>query len=178
MSDDPSRLQQEAPRAWEYLVGHAELLNRRASSIYKDRPRFSIFGVGPYSFAPWKVAISGLYKKLTFTRVGPFEGRPVLLDDTCYFFPCQSEEECRLLYELVQCEPAQGYWSAFLFWDSKRPVTASLLNSLDLAILGETIGKSGAVLRTLAERQIVDYGENAQQLLLIREEPSSYGSER
>lgn len=86
-NDDPRRLRRDAPRAWNYLNEHAHLLERRKSSIYRNRPRFSIFGVGPYSFAPWKVAISGLYKKLEFAQVSPFQERPVVLDDTCYFFP-------------------------------------------------------------------------------------------
>lgn len=72
ISDDPSRLKVDAPKTWNYLATHAHLLDKRRSSIYKNRPRFSIFGVGSYSFSPWKVALSGLYKKLcsssTFSR--------------------------------------------------------------------------------------------------------------
>jgi len=30
----------------------------------KNKPDFSIFSVGAYTFAPWKIAISGLYKKI------------------------------------------------------------------------------------------------------------------
>ena len=126
MSDDPSRLRLEAPKAWNYLTAHAHFLDKRKSSIYRNCPRFSVSGVGPYSFAPWKIAISGLYKKLEFVQVPPFLGSPVVLDDTCYFFPCQSEEECNLLYELVTSEPAREFWSAFIFWDAKRPITAQL----------------------------------------------------
>ncbi len=156
MSDAPSRLRLDAPKTWNYLTGHAHLLDKRKSSIYRKRPRFSVFGVGPYSFAPWKVAISGLYKKLDFVQVTPFQGRPVVLDDTCYFFPCQSEEECNLLYELVTSEPAREFWSALIFWDAKRPITAQLLNSLDLIALARRWGKETAFYKESMVRLMVN----------------------
>jgi len=175
-NENTGRLQDEAPGVWRYLVAHSELLNKRRSSIYRNRPRFSVFGIGPYSFAPWKVAISGLYKKLGFARVAPFRGQSVVLDDTCYFFPCKSKSECDLLWELVCSEPATEFLSAFIFWDAKRPVTARLLNSLDLAALAQLLGKEGDIVRALAERQVVRYSEQGHQRLLVREETAEYGS--
>ena len=59
--------------AWGYLLAHADLLDARSSSIYRKRPRFSVFGVGPYTFAPWKVGISGFYKTLDFRAIGPVD---------------------------------------------------------------------------------------------------------
>lgn len=159
--DDPTYLRLDAPKTWDYLTGHAHLLDKRKSSIYKNRPPFSIFGVGAYTFAPWKVAISGLYKRLEFVQVPPFQGRPVVLDDTCYFFPCKSEEECNLLYELVMSDPAREFWSALIFWDAKRPITAQILNSLDLMVLARVLGKDREVARALAERQVVEYPAGA-----------------
>jgi hypothetical protein len=177
MGEDPSRLKVSAPKAWSYLMAHAHLLDKRRSSIYKNRPRFSIFGIGPYSFAPWKVAISGLYKNLDFVQVAPFQGRPVVLDDTCYFFPCRSQEECNLLYELVTSEPAREFLSAFIFWDAKRPITAQLLNLLDLRALARVLGKEDDVTQRLAERQLVEYTEGAHRQLLFREDAAEYGSQ-
>ncbi len=177
MGEDPSHLRIDAPKTWSYLVAHAHLLDKRRSSIYKNRPRFSIFGVGPYSFAPWKVAISGLYKKLDFVQVPLFQGRPVVFDDTCYFFPCRSEEECDVLYELVMSEPAREFLSALIFWDMKRPITAQLLNLLDLWALARVLRKDDDVTRTLAERQLVEYMEGVHQQLLFREDAATYESE-
>ena len=112
------------------------------SSIYRSRPRFSVFGVGPYSFAPWKVAISGFYKHLNFRCIGPIEGKPVVLDDTCYFLPCQTEHDARIIAQLLNSQTAKGFFRSFIFWDAKRPVTAQLLASLDLAALAEDAGIS------------------------------------
>ncbi|MFN3333201.1 MAG: SAM-dependent DNA methyltransferase, partial [Caldilinea sp.] len=177
MDDDPSHLKLDAPMTWRYLTAHAQILDNRKSAIYRNRPRFSVFGVGAYSFAPWKVAISGLYKKLDFVQIAPLGGQPVVLDDTSYFFPCRSQEESNVLYELVMSEPAREFWSALVFWDAKRPITAQLLNALDLKALAKLLGKECEVTRTLSERQIVEYREGVHQRLLFREESPIYGDE-
>ena len=154
MAETPLDLRRTAPNAWQYLVSHQEVVARRASLIYKKRPPFSIFGIGPYSFAPWKVAIAGLYKELQFKKVGSVEGRPALLDDTCYFFPCETEEECNLLLHMASSPPALDFWSSLVFWDAKRPVTAKLLNQLNLAALARHLGIwENPTARRLAARQ-------------------------
>jgi hypothetical protein len=176
MSSSPDDLQHSAPKAWKYFLANGALLDQRGSSIYRNRPRFSIFGVGEYSFSPWKVAISGLYKKLEFVEVSSFQGRPVVLDDTCYFFSCQSEQECRVLHQLIESEPAREFWLAFIFWDAKRPITAQILNLLDFAFLARTVGMESDITRVLAERQIVRYTEGPRQLMLLREDYDEYGT--
>lgn len=141
MSEDPSGLDARYPRAWEYLSEHGALLDRRGSSIYRNRARFSIFGVGNYSFAPWKVAISGLYKKLAFNAIGPVGGKPVMLDDTCYFYACASEEECVRVLRLLESDEARGFLESLIFWDAKRPITAGVLNRLDVERLGSLVAE-------------------------------------
>jgi hypothetical protein len=116
-----------------------------------------------------------LYKKLDFVRVSPFQNRPVVLDDTCYFFPCQFQEESELLHHLVRSDPAIEFWSALIFWDSKRPITARLLNSLDLAALARVLDKECDAARILAERQLVEYNDYSHQYLLFREDAPDYG---
>lgn len=124
-----------APATWQYLQRHSERLDRRASRVYRDQTRFSIFGVGPYAFAPWKVVVSGFYKTLRFMAVGPVDGRPVVCDDTCYFLPCASSTEARALAARLNGPLARDFFSAFVFPDAKRPLTAEILGSLDLGAL-------------------------------------------
>jgi hypothetical protein len=128
-------IQNMAPKTWDYLSNYRHLFDQRKSSIYKNRPPFSIFGVGDYSFTPWKVAISGLYKQLHFVVVGPYQGKPVVFDDTCYFLACQNEEEAELIADLLNSEPANEFFSAFIFWDAKRPITAKILKKLNIMAL-------------------------------------------
>jgi hypothetical protein len=133
-------IRDHAPNTWEYLQQHAWFLDNRASSIYRNRPRFSLFGVGDYSFAPWKVAISGFHKNLHFRAIGPSSCKPVVLDDTCYFLPCKTYEHASILVEMLDSSIARTFYSAFLFRDSKRPVTADLLQRLELEALAEELG--------------------------------------
>jgi SAM-dependent methyltransferase len=124
-----------APKTWRYLMRHGERLDRRASRVYRDQPRFSIFGVGPYTFTKWKVVVSGFYKSWRFIASGPFGNRPAVCDDTCYFLPCASAVEARARAELLNGSRAREFFSALAFPDAKRPLTAELLGSLDLTAL-------------------------------------------
>jgi hypothetical protein len=143
VGDETSVIRIVAPKTWEYLQRHGALLDRRASSIYRNRPRFSIFGVGAYTFARWKVAISGFYKQLDFTAIGPFAEKPVALDDTSYFVACQSEPEARYIAELLSSQPAREFFAAFVFWDAKRPIKIDILRRLDLSALASELGSEG-----------------------------------
>lgn len=121
-----------APKTLEYLIKYGDLLDRRVSSIYKDKPRFSVFGVGDYTFSDWKVAIAALYKKLEFFVVGPHEGKAVVFDDTVNFIAMDNAEESHRLADLLNSSTANIFYRSFIFWDSKRPITIQLLRSLDI----------------------------------------------
>jgi len=170
--DDTSEIEQITPKTWQYLMSYADILDERKSSIYKNRPRFSVFGIGPYSFSPWKIAISGLYKNVSFVVVPPFDGRPVMVDDTCYSIPCQSQKEAEILFELLSSEPAKAFLNSLLFTDSKRPITADVLRRLSFMGLASVLGK-------LDELQQLVYCEPAvgdanPQLSLLMEPKQKY----
>jgi hypothetical protein len=153
INEDTARIKKTAPKTWAYLQAHAGLLDARASVIYRKRPQFAIFGIGAYSLAPYKVAISGFYKKLQFVALGSFAGKPILLDDTAYFIACQSEAESSYLAGLLNSEVATEFFSAFIFWDAKRPITVDLLRRLDLHALAEAVG-STEIMERLAPRKV------------------------
>ncbi|GAB4142929.1 MAG: hypothetical protein Tsb009_13640 [Planctomycetaceae bacterium] len=132
IGDETQTIRLKAPKTWDYLCQHSNLLDARRSSIYRNRPQFSVFGVGKYSFSPWKVAISGLHKSLNFSVIPPLNGKPVIPDDTCYFIPCDHESEAMFLAELLNSHPSQEFLRSFVFWDSKRPVTIETLKKLDM----------------------------------------------
>lgn len=163
LGEDTSRIADLAPRTWKYLLSYGDLLDSRRSSIYHNRPRFSMFGIGPYTFAPWKVAISGLYKKLRFVVVGPTDGRPTVLDDTAYFLACDSEDEATLLCELLNSDNARDFLSSLVFWDSKRPITISVLSRLDLLKVADQQSRLNDLQEVSA---IARAGKSARQPLL------------
>ncbi|MDT3396410.1 SAM-dependent methyltransferase [Streptomyces sp. B1866] len=135
LSDDTAALATTAPRLWSYLRRNAAALDGRKSSIYRGRPRFCVFGLGDYTFAPYKVAISGLHKSLEFRAVGPLAGRPVVFDDTCYFLSFADGVACAVVSALLSSAGARELLSAMVFTDAKRPVTKRLLQRIDLAAL-------------------------------------------
>jgi hypothetical protein len=131
-----------APKTWSYLSRHAERLDRRASSVYRKQPRFAVFGVGPYTFCEWKVAVSGFYKSWRFVAVGPVKHRPVVCDDTCYFLPCRSAAEARRRTAHLNSERSREFFSAFVFNQAKRPLTADILGRLDLDALAAELDRA------------------------------------
>ena len=164
------KIKETAPKTWAYLESHQPDFDRRRSKIYQNRPRFSIFGVGDYSFTDWKVAICSLYKRLTFVAVGPFEGKPVIFDDTVYFLPCRTESEARTICDLLNSEKAQSFFSTYIFWDSKRPITASLLSKIDIGKLARIYGKTVEFAGRLPNVKLTKSEQNensAEQLELL-----------
>lgn len=129
--DETSVIRDRAPRTWQYLENHGDVLDARGSTIYAKNPRFSIFGIGDYAFRPWRIAICGLYKKLNFRLVGPIGGKPVQFDDTVYYISFDTCEEAQVALEGITSTEATELYSSLIFWDEKRPIKSSILNSVD-----------------------------------------------
>lgn len=174
IGEDTAGLEYSAPLLWRYLMRHREAFAKRKSSIYKNQPAFAIFGVGPYTFAPYKVAISGMYKKIQFRIVGPIEDRPVVFDDTCYFLPCSSAQQAALVCSLLQTPLCTEFLNSIIFWDAKRPITKKLLQRVDLTALlcyadkHELLSRATAEIRRLGimkQGQLADWPENLASLL-------------
>lgn len=135
LTDDTYELKTTAPLLWKYLSDHEKVFAKRKSSIYTNKPPFSIFGIGDYSFAPYKVAIAGMYKIPRFQAIGPIQSRPVMCDDTCYFIPCWSPEQAALLATLLNSQVCLDFINSTIFTDSKRPITKRLLQRINLQAL-------------------------------------------
>ncbi len=142
IGEETIHIADRAPKTWSYLQRHRALFAKRASSIYRGKPEFSIFGVGDYTFSPWKIAISGMYKSLRFVKVGPHAAQPVVFDDTTNFIPCPSEAAATLLFSLLESDEAGTFFKSFIFWDAKRPITVDLLGRLNLYALADSRGVS------------------------------------
>jgi hypothetical protein len=100
---------------------------------------FSIFGIGDYSFKPYKVAIAGMYKTTTFSLVKPNNNKPVMLDDTCYFIGFETLIEAEITRILLNKEMTQNFIQSIAFKDAKRMITKELLMRIDLnEIINET----------------------------------------
>jgi hypothetical protein len=149
IGENTEQIQINASKTWHYLENHERDLSNRASSVYQNHPRFSIFGVGTYSFSQWKVAISGLYKRLSFKVIEPYNKRPVVLDDTSYFISCQSQEEAHFIADLLNSKPSQEFYNSMIFWADKRPITIDILKRLNLHSLSIELNRESDYKRFL-----------------------------
>jgi len=148
------------PKTADYLSRYRNLFEQRKSSIYRDKPPFSIFGIGDYSFKPYKIAISGLYKQTLFSLVPPQNGKPVMLDDTCYLLGFDSSAEAVCVHYLLNHEAIQNLLNSLVFWEGKRVITKEILMRLDYAKLLSEIHEINLPLNPnydrIAQKQIVE----------------------
>lgn len=135
--EDTKYIQEQYPKTWRYLLDHMYYFERRKSKIYQNKYPFSIFGVGEYSFKPYKVAISGMYKKSLFSVLTPINEKTVMLDDTCYFLSFDNYERALLICTLLNSNPTQKFIKSVAFSDSKRVYTKDLLMRINLKNVSE-----------------------------------------
>jgi len=132
----------EYPKTYQYLTQHQANFDARKSSIYNNKPLFSIFGIGDYSFKPFKVAISGLYKTFHFTLILPQDNKPVMLDDTCYLIGFDKIEFAVYALILLNSDTTVQFLQSVTFPDAKRTFTKDVLMRIDLLELAKQINKT------------------------------------
>ncbi len=131
----------EYPKTYQYLTQHQANFDARKSSIYNNKPLFSIFGIGDYSFKPYKVAISGLYKTFHFTLILPQDNKPVMLDDTCYLIGFDNVEFAVYSLILLNSTTTVQFLRSVTFSDAKRTFTKDVLMRINLLQLGRIVDK-------------------------------------
>ena len=134
-------IKSEYPRTYQYLSEHQTNFDARKSSIYNNKPLFSIFGIGDYSFKQFKVAISGLYKTFHFTLILPQDNKPVMLDDTCYLIGFDNVEFSVYALILLNSHMTMQFLQSVTFADAKRTFTKDVLMRIDLLKLAKKINK-------------------------------------
>lgn len=130
-------IEEKYPHLWSYLNQHIDDFNKRKSIIYKKSGAFSMFGIGDYSFAPYKVGVSGFYKKPLFSLL--VSDKPIMTDDTSYFISFDNYNDAYTMMLLLNTQAVQDYLTSIAFLDSKRPYTVKLLSRIDLNRCVDTI---------------------------------------
>ncbi len=162
----------KSPKTWTYLHRHLDRFRARKSSIYRNRADFSFFGVGPYTFLPWKVAVSALHRDPKFRVVGPRDNKPVVFDDACYYVSFDDEATAELIADTLNSELARAFLLSLSFRDAKRPVTTEVLQRLNIANIAEEAG-FGPRWRALLDRPAkVTYEERVAQTEFAMERPT------
>lgn len=137
--EETGHLEQESPKTWAYLNDNIELFESRKSSIYRGAPPFSMFGVGDYSYAKYKVGVSGFYKQPLFSVLYSDNEKPVMTDDTCYFICFDNYDMAYVAMLLLNSEKVQGFLKSIAFLDVKRPYTKKVLERIDFDKIVESL---------------------------------------
>lgn len=132
VGQDTSFIKNDFPKTFNYLHKNKTQFDLRKSSIYNNKPDYSIFGIGDYSFAPYKISISGLYKNYSFNLVLPQNGKPIMLDDTCYLLGFDKLEFAAYTLILLNSDKAKELLQAITFSDAKRTFTKDILMRIDI----------------------------------------------
>lgn len=140
IGESTAYIEKQHPKTYAYLKAHEELINKRGSVIYKGKPQFSIFGIGDYSYKPFKVAISGLYKRSVFSLiVTDKKNKTILLDDTCYILSFEEKVNAYLVYKMLNSEEVQTFLKSIVFLDAKRAYNKDTLMRLSLSSIHDTL---------------------------------------
>ena len=102
--------------------------------------------------------------------IHPVDGRPVMVDDTCYTIPCRTKEEAEFLAGLLNSAPAQEFLRSFIFFDAKRPITIDVLRRLSFVELARKLDQLDK-LQQFAEPVTTTETEAAQLSLLMEPMP-------
>lgn len=162
IGEDTTYLSNKFPKLYQYLRKNNIYFEQRKSSIYKNKPSFSIFGIGDYSFKPYKVAISGLYKRPIFSLILP-DRKPLMLDDTCYFLSFDNFSEAIFVWAILNNEHLQQLLSTLTFLDAKRPYTKDILMrlSVDKVAIDMTYDEIITQIKSLDETMLVNVNKDA-----------------
>lgn len=122
MPQDPQRrrgipeeiLKETYPLTFQYLQQFSDRLNRRAAyQRFQSRAAwYSMYNVGTYTFAPWKVVWRRMDRQLTAAVVGPGDDghlgwRPLIPQETCVLVACGHEQEAHYLAAVLNSSWAQ-----------------------------------------------------------------------
>lgn len=139
IGEDTSYLEKQFPNIYSYLDNHRDYFTSRKSKIYLDKPDFSIFGIGEYSFTKYKIAISGLYKQTKFSLLLPFKNKPIMVDDTCYFIGFNNLFDAVIVLLALNHKSTQEFLNSLIFYDTKRIITKDILMRIDILELLNSI---------------------------------------
>lgn len=105
---DQAELQECCPRTYGYLKQFEGILRSRRSRgvsdmIKKGAPFYTMFAVGDYTFAPWKVVWREQAEVMTAAVVGEVESKAIIPDHKLMLVDCASEDEAHYVCALLNC---------------------------------------------------------------------------
>lgn len=164
-------LQTRAPKAFAYFQAHKDYFSKRKSSIYKGKQDYSVFGIGNYTFTPYKVGISSLYREPIFSTIGQQNDATTILDDTCYMLGFDKQLYAEITTQLLNTPIVIQFLKSIGFLDAKRVVSRETLMRIDLL---KVFGISQPFLTRFSKDELDEYknlliSKSQKQLSLLLE---------
>ena len=99
-----NEMQHDYPRTWAYLVRYREILLK--SGLYRrfckdSDPFYSMFDIGDYTFAKWKLVIREIARSLTCAVVGSIDDKPIIPDHKLILVGTEDAHEAHYLCALL-----------------------------------------------------------------------------
>ncbi len=127
-----SEMKQRFSGAYSYLMRFRPLLRRRAAYqryFSRKAPFYSLFNLGEYTFAPWKVVWREQAMPFTAAVVGPLGERTVVPDHKLMMVAVDSEQEAHYLCGALNSAPVRAAVAAYTI---ETQITAHVLDHICL----------------------------------------------
>lgn len=143
-------MQARYPRALEYLTRFKPLLSQRAAyrRYQAEGPFWSMYNVGPYTFAPTKVVWRRMDRRIRAAVVEPIDDpllgvRPVVPQETCVFIDVESSDEAHYLCALLNSSVVNFLATAHSVSGGKGFGAPSILDSLRIRRFNKRCAEHG-----------------------------------
>ncbi len=136
--DNEEKLARTLPLTYSYLTRFKDRFLSRRSRIFGKKPFYGLFGLGKYTWKPYKVCWCGLGFKPEFVVVSSANdhllGKKLLIPDgTIYFIPFDKEEEAHFVCALLNSGLVRRFLSA-RSGKSKRGLSKKVVEQLALPL--------------------------------------------
>jgi hypothetical protein len=171
------RMQVEFPKGYSYLKRFEEALRKRSGFkryFREDAPFYSVFNIGDYSFAPWKVVWRRVANELDAAVIGSLhekgKGRPVIPAETLILVSFEHQQEAHYLCAMINSSAARLAIRNYIVlhpdphvltnigiphFSEKNPIHARLAELSQAAHEAASKGDGGDVTRTEEEIDVV-----------------------
>jgi SAM-dependent methyltransferase len=136
---DPDWLEENYPLTYTYLVQFEEMLRSRATFkryFKKQAPFYSMFDVGDYTFAPYKVVWKGFgTKTMQVAVIDSIQGKPIMTNQAMHpFIGLDNEDEAHYIAACLNSAPFEYAVISHTQAGGKSFAQAGILERLQLPI--------------------------------------------
>jgi SAM-dependent methyltransferase len=140
---DPQIMQTCYPKTWAYLKRFEKELRQRSgfqryftrkqgSQVVETGPFYSIFNVGEYTFAPWKVVWPNMGNRIEASVVSSLDGKLIIPQHIVSLVPLMCDSEAHYVCALVNSAPFQFAAHAYSQVGGKSFGTPHILENIRL----------------------------------------------